>query len=261
MTKRRRRRYETASAAMIGRARMRRKGSSSRFLSDWLRTAMFATTLVGIVMALWLTLDDRFYVYGAAVLGAERVSRQDVLRASRLLGLHVFWVRSSEAESNILGAVPGIESVEVTCSLPARCTIAVVERQPRIVWEDDGQRWWVDREGVIMPVDGSAPDALLVRGGIPLDDEGLLDKRVVTGLEELLAEGVDMPQVLYYLPDRGLLFIDRRGWRVIVGQGAGMAARLDALESVAEHLNAEGKTPALVDVRFPEAPTYVLAEG
>jgi hypothetical protein len=43
-----------------------------------------------------------------------------------------------------------------------------------------------------------------------------------------------------------------------VGQGTGIRERLQTLEVVAAHLQAQGVTPKFVDVRFPEAPYYSL---
>ena len=61
-----------------------------------------------------------------------------------------------------------------------------------------------------------------------------------------------------YVPGRGLVFTDERGWRVIVGQGPGMATRLQVLEWLAADLEARGLTPRFVDVRFSDAPYYSL---
>ena len=255
------RRYRTAAPLALGRTRLRRSGSRRRLLAGWLRATLLIVTLIGVVVALWLTLDDRFYVYDASIVGADGVMRESVLRASRLPGIHIFWVRSSDVVSNILAGNPGLESATVTCRLPADCTIAVVERQPLIVWEDAGQVWCVDEAGLATPSEGSLPSGWLVRGQLPLKDDNTLDEPVRVGLEELWAAGVDMTQVMYYTPELGLVFVDQRGWRVAVGVGRGMAPRLEALEQVAANLQARGVTPGLVDVHLPNAPYYTESEG
>jgi len=208
--------------------------------------------------ALWLALDDRFYIYHADVVGATRVSPDEVFRASGLPGLHILWVRPAEIEARILAALPTLESARVVCGLLAECTITVVERQPRVMWDEDGQLWWIDADGVIFPSQGVLSEGWLVRGPLPRDEDGRLDERVRVALTELWAIGADVSPLLYYVPGRGLVLTDERGWRVIVGQGPGMAERLQVLEWLAADLQVRGLTPRFVDVRFPDAPYYSL---
>ena len=76
-------------------------------------------------------------------------------------------------------------------------------------------------------------------------------------LSELWVIGVNVSP-LYYVPERGLTFADQRGWRVILGQGPGIARRLQVLEALVADLEARGLTPRFVDVRFADAPYYSL---
>jgi len=214
--------------------------------------------VVAGMATLWLWLDSRFYVPAATVEGTVRVAPDEVVQASGLVGLHILWVRPSEVEAHILAALPSLESAEVACGLPARCAVTVVERQPRMMWDDGGELWWVDADGVLFPADGVLAEGWVVRGPLPRDEDGRMDERVRVGLAELWATGADVSQELYYVTDRGLVFTDRRGWRVIVGQGPGMAERLRVLEWLAADLQARGLTPRFVDVRFPDAPYYSL---
>lgn len=256
------RRFEAAGALAIGRAR----GEGRRHSRRWLRFAPLV--LLGLVVAVgvWVLLDDRFYVYRADVIGTVRLSPEEVFWASDLPGLHILWVNTEKIEAQITDALPNVESAEVSCRLPANCTIAIVERQSRIMWDDGGQLWWVDANGVVFPGPPSAPSnggeeaggGWIVRGPLPRDEESRLDEPVCVALAELWASGVEIQQVLTYVPTRGLVVTDARGWRVIVGLGSGMDERLAALEAVAAHLQARGLTPRFVDVRFPEAPYYSL---
>ena len=81
---------------------------------------------------------------------------------------------------------------------------------------------------------------------------------VRVALAELWAAGANVPPLLDYVPARGLVFIDERGWRVILGQGPGMEERLRVLEWLVTDLEARGLTPRFVDVRFADAPYYSL---
>ncbi|MCK4317087.1 MAG: hypothetical protein KAX24_15075, partial [Anaerolineae bacterium] len=86
--------------------------------------------------ALWLALDDRLYVYHVNVVGAVRVSPDEVFRTSGLPGLHILWARSAEIEARVLTALPTLESARAVCGLQppasgtglpaASCTISFI---------------------------------------------------------------------------------------------------------------------------------------
>jgi hypothetical protein len=238
-----------------------------------LRGLLLALSILVVAGALWLTLDNRFYVYYADVVGAIHVSPDDIFQSSGLPGLHILWVRSGEVEKRILAAEPSVESAQVACPLllhslvsgaepAAECIITIVERRPRVLWDDDGRLWWIDAEGVVFSADGAAPEMLserwVVYGSLPQGEDGQLSERVRVALSELWATGRNVSP-LYYVPERGLTFVDERGWRVILGQGPGMDRRLQVLEGLAADLEARGLTPKFVDVRFVDAPYYSLA--
>lgn len=256
------RRFETAGALILGRARIRHLPAATRSSVRWIRGLLLLIVLIALAGALWLTLDARFYVYDVQIEGLGRLSPDEVFRASGLPGLHILWVRPAECEARLLGALPTLESAHVACRLPAQCTITVTERQPRLVWNEDGQLWWIDAQGVIFPAETTAQDmpsdGWSVRGPLPRGEHGELDERVRVALAELWAAGVDISPVLYYVPGRGLVLIDERGWRVVVGQGPGMDRRLQVLGTLAADLEARGLTPRFVDVRFAGAPYYSL---
>ena len=271
-----RQRYEAAGAMVLGRARTRPAPAS--LPAQWyrLRNSLLLVLALVAVGALWLALDERFYVYHADVQGAVRSSPDEIFRASGLPGLHILWVRPAEVEARILAALPDLASARVACHLPARCKIAVVERQPQLMWDENGQVWWIDAEGVIFspslslsPSGGDASSlpptggeggraGLLVRGSLPRQEDGRLDERVRVALAELWAAGADVTSTLTYVPGRGLVYTDERGWRVILGQGPGIDRRLQVLQWLAADLQARGVTPRFVDVRFPDAPYYSL---
>jgi cell division septal protein FtsQ len=257
--------FRAVSAPLIlGRTRARRPTSMTHSAAlHRLRGLLLALLVLVVTGALWLTFDDRFYVYYADVVGAVHVSPDDVFQSSGLPGLHVLWVRSDEVEKRILAAEPSVESTQVDCPLrirslmsgaepAAECTITIVERRPRMLWDDDGQLWWIDADGVVFAADGAALEMLserwVVHGPLPQGEDGQLNERVRIALSELWATGMNMSP-LYYVSGRGLTFADERGWLVILGQGSGMDRRLQVLEGLVADL----------EVRFADVPYYSLA--
>jgi hypothetical protein len=247
-----------------GRARARRRPSALRWQTIHLRSILLLGVGAIAVGALWLALDDRFYIYEADIVGAVRLSPEEVFQASGLAGLHILWARPAEIENRILDELPTLGSVQAKCRLPAQCAIVVVERQPEMLWDDDGVLWWIDAEGVVFqpPLSSFTEEGesigWTVHGSLPRDEQGRLDERARVGLEELWATGKDVASVFEYASGWGFMFEDERGWRVILGQGEGMAKRLEVLDRVTANLLEQGLTPRFVDVRFADAPYYSL---
>jgi hypothetical protein len=242
---------------------------------------LLVLAVLGGGLGLWLTLDARFYVYDAEIVGNRRLSHQEIFEASGLWGLHILWARSATIESRILEALPSLESVTASCTLPSACTISIVERRPRVLWDSrsgaSGGLWWIDEEGAIFAGTASVPvqddgagasgqegaaGRWVVTGPLPREDghaQDHLDEQVRVALAELWESGRDLSTAFRYSPEQGLSFVDEHGWRIIVGRGPGMARRLQVLDLLVAHLESSGVTPRFVDVRFADAPYYVPA--
>lgn len=274
-----RKRYDRAGAVVLNRVTLGQAPVQLRRIR-WMQRGLWmllALVVVGGGLGLWLSMDSRFYVYDAQIVGNRRLSREEIFEASGLRGLHILWARSRTIESRILEAKPSLESAEISCKLPSACTISVVERQPRVLWNENGQSWWIDEEGSVFAGMGSVPavsdsadsgqagglnDAgaqWLVTGPLPREDDGNLDERVCVALTEIWESGRDLPNEFLYDPAHGLSFVNDRGWRVILGRGSGIERRLQVLDRVTAHLEAKGITPRYLDVRFPDAPYYAPA--
>jgi len=243
---------------VVGRVRVSQTAGSAPLWIRWLRIGVGTVVVLVTVSALWLTIDERFYILSLNVVGNTRTPSEVIMEASELPGLHILWVRTDEVAERIVQAVPSIESAQVKCKLPAACTIQVVERQPKVMWieTEQGAKWWVDDKGVIFPAAEENADGWVVRGPLPSDESGHLEESIRVALTELWAADINAPQSFAYVPGRGLVFMDPRGWRVVLGTGEGMRQRMQVLDLLTAHLAARGVSPKYVDVRFPEAPYY-----
>jgi cell division septal protein FtsQ len=219
----------------------------------WVLGGLGAVAFVGLV--LWAAFSPRFYVSEARVVGVSRVSEQAVFAASGLPQLHILWVDADAAERQIQEQLPPVKAADVSCHLPAECTITVVEHQLALTWETDRGLLWVDEAGGSFPASGPLEGRWLVSGPLPVDDQGLVEQEVLVALDELARLGIQ-PGRISYRTGRGLIVQDPAGWPVILGQGEGMEQRLRVYAAVRAHLLAQGIQPRFVDVRFPEAPYY-----
>jgi len=256
-------RYDKAGAVVLNRVKLG-QAPVSLYRIRWMHIGLWVILTLAVVgggLGLWLTVDSRFYIYDARIVGNRRLSQEEIFDASGLRGLHILWARSGTIEASILEAQPSLKSVEASCRLPSTCEIAVVERRPRVLWDENGTRWWIDEQGAVFSgtetegvSDGSG--RWLISGPLPRDAEGNLDDEVRVGLAELWESGWDLPDTFQYGPAQGLSFVDEHGWRIVVGQGSGMVRRLRVMEDLVAHLEAHGVTPRFVDVRFSEVPYY-----
>lgn len=262
--------FERAGMLILGQTHARRPSLALRQLQQVLRQVLpwiiGAFIIVGAA-ASWLTLDDRFYIYQAEVKGAQILSQEEIVQASGLKGLHILWARPSRVEAKLLNLLPTVKSAAVNCKLSAICTIRVVERQPLVTWKDEGKSWWIDAEGFIFPVESVEDEEWRMENGRwviygPLqrddDEKGQLSEDLCAAISELELVRAEMPSELEYTPGRGLMFIDEKGWRVILGEGPGMTERILAWKHLKGYLEARNLEPRFVDVRFPNAPYYSM---
>lgn len=223
------------------------------------RGSMGAMLLIVVLLvgagALWLTFDPRFYVLQVEVEGAHRVSPEEVFAASGLERLHILWVNEEEAAARVAEQIPSVTSASVACRLPADCVIRVEESPMLATWQVGESLFWVDQAGGVVPATEPLVGGWQVTGPLPVEEGGRVDEEVIEALVELERLGVP-PQPVMYREGRGLVLTDEEGWRVIVGEGSGMAERMAVYAQVKEYLLTNGIHPRFVDVRFPRAPYY-----
>jgi cell division septal protein FtsQ len=197
---------------------------------------------------------DRFYVYDAEVQGNRFVDRSEIYAASGLHELSIFWINTGQVEAAI-SSLLGIREVKVTCRLPNRVKIEVVERQPRIVWQRGEKRYWVDEQGIVLSMEGELEGMFLIHDLTPgpLEVGDCIDSEVIASaleLRRLLPEAA----AFSYSEDRGFSF-DQRGYPIHFGTGD-IAEKVAILNALLRDLALEGITPKFVDVRFKESPFY-----
>ncbi len=255
-SRRRRQQYEQSVPLVLGRRTVSRREVVQPVVIQpaWVAAGLGVALL--LALTLWFAFSPRFYVTGVQVVGASRVSPDELLAASGLAHIHILWTNGRAAATRILAQLPAVKEAEVSCSLPANCVISVVEWPPLLNWETaDGRRLWVDGAGAVSPADHPLEGRWTVVGDLPTDDRGLVERDVLLGLAELTRLGIEPGRVIYR-SGRGLVLVDPAGWRVVVGQGTGMAERLRTYGVLRNHLLQRGIQPRFVDVRFPEAPYY-----
>jgi cell division septal protein FtsQ len=204
-------------------------------------------------MLLWLMMNRDMYVTSINLGGANLIPAEELFAESGIFGQHIFWVDPQAAEAAV-EKVPGIAEATVTVEWPAKVTMVVVERAPKVMLMEGLKQWWVDAEGQKFLSRGDLP------GLLPLVSEAGTELASVPA--EAIAGAIQLKELrqniekLYYDPIHGLSYQDGRGWRGYFGAGTDMLQKLTIYERLVEELMAKEEYPVLISVENLKAPYY-----
>ena len=220
--------------------------------------------LAGLLAATgYLGLSDRYVVYGAVVMGNERVPAEVIRAAANVDGKRLFRVDRAGAEARV-AALPEILTATVQARLPHDVWIRVEETRPILAWVSAS----------VAAVPGAAVTTLVVDelgrvvagadpAGLPtvVDEAGLVAKpgdrlppAVFAGALSYLKE---FPSLRYRAAE-GFVAQSGGGWDILLGTDAARAPQqVQLLAALTNHLAPIDGSVALMDLRF-ERPYYRL---
>jgi len=229
-----------------------------------------ALSLVLVGTGVFLFSSDLFIIQRAEIGGVRYMPPEEVFAESGIAGLHVLQVDPRQVEER-LETSPSLDRAWVSVEWPARVVIRVREREPALIWEQGGQRYWVDLNGHLMVARRDVPNLLRVINegeAIPFrcpgplcaeQDAITIEQAVVLGAQHLKTLRSNI-EVLYYDPVHGLSYQDGRGWRGYFGVGTDMDVKLVVYETLVASLELRGLRPLYIDVSHPDAPFYRIAQ-
>jgi len=244
--------------------------SMSRPRGSWRIASFLLTCMFGAAIYLMWTLLY-FHVPASTVLGNVRLSREEIEAVLNVTGQSIFVVQPEDLAMRLRLNYPELASAEVNVYLPNYVYVTVSERQPVILWQQGEGFTWIDSVGVAFRPRGEVKGLVLVIGlatppaGAPSLDDPLglsayLQKELVDAIL-ILAPNVPADSTLTYDPDDGLGWKDSRGWNIFFGTRAqDMPLKLRVYQSLVDTLAARGKVPAYINVAYPDAPYYRMAE-
>lgn len=198
-----------------------------------------AAVLMGLLGLFFL--GDEFYVDSAEIGGLKYSTREQVYQSAGVQDYSVFWVDGAAAARRI-EMLPFVKHATVHPLLPNRVRIDVVEREPVAVWQADGHDFWIDSQGVTLPVSSQVDILPLLTD---LDGStvvaGAVDPHIASGVAELHRQLPDIRQFAYDR-SRGLHFTMPTGTVVILGESERLAERVEHLIALQTSLAAQGRT-------------------
>ncbi|MBN1318923.1 MAG: FtsQ-type POTRA domain-containing protein [Anaerolineales bacterium] len=205
--------------------------------------------------------DHSFVISGVQVAGATTLSEEAVIEASGMENVHILWVDPFTTASNV-AAMPNVLTATVEIAWPNQALITVSEREPVLVWDQAGDRFWVDATGQLMQARQYKSELLLILSQEPedLNPGDRIGRTILEGALQLqnLRPNIN---VLYYKSDTGLSYLDGRNWEAFFGVGTDMNQKLVVYESLVYELMARDLQPKYISVINKEKPFYRLASS
>lgn len=203
--------------------------------------------------------EPSFFISDVRVSGNDTLADDALVRASRLKGMHLFWADAGEAAKRV-AEIPSVLTATVAIDWNGQADLSVTERTPVMVWEQAGDRFWVDSEGRLMQARQQTPHLLTVfsqeeatlYGGDRIPPEALAGARQLKALRPNIAS-------LHYEQGPGLSYHDGRDWRAYFGVGVDMNQKLAVYERLVDELQARDVQPKYISVVNKDKPFYRLA--
>ena len=261
-----RRRFNIALG--LPQARLQGMGlAAPRFSWDLRRTAAVIAILLCLVIYLVLTLPF-LHVASATVVGNNRLNAEEINTVLGISGQSIFTVQPEEISTRLLLNYPELSSAQVNVYLPNRVQVTVTEREPVILWQQEGGYTWIDAGGVAFRPRGVVEGLVLVNGlGMPAVDSAPLtvdplspppyiQKELVDAIL-VLAPSVPADSMMIFDPVYGLGWQDNRGWKAFFGTSMNdMPLKVRVYQSLVDSLIARDRIPSFISVAYPDAPFY-----
>ena len=241
-----------------------------KFRANWRLGAIILAVVFATALVLAFQLPT-FYVPSASVFGNSRIPSEEINGIIGVSGQSIFTVQPDELERRLRLNYPEITSAQVDVYLPNVVYVSVVERQPVVLWQQNGGYTWVDETGVAFRPRGEAVGLVVINAidappaGIQTSTDAyspppFIQKELVDAARAL-APIVPAGSTLTYSTADGFSFTDPRGWQAAFGTTANdMPLKIRVYQALVESLVQRNKTPIFISVVYPEGPFYRMAE-
>lgn len=259
---RRRARNEAAEAVVGGdeprrqhlAAAPRRRRPWRRWLSLTAGIAIFALVVAGGLWA-WESLLRVRHVEIAGAPAQEAVVRALV----DLRGESMFTADLAAPEAEI-AALPRVASASIERRWPNTLRVVVIERRAWGSWEQAGQRYTIDREGVVLGDDPAPADSVTIvsnesyalRAGDRVDPQAV---EVAAGIGERLPRALGTRAVeVTYAPREGVRVRTATGQTALLGGSSGLDYKFAVWARLHREAAARAIAYSVIDLRFGDRP-------
>jgi hypothetical protein len=231
---------------------------------NWRIISGLMVILLSIVLFLFFY-SDAFYVSSISVRGREYMTVEEVFTYAEVANYHIFWVLPEQVRENVM-RYPSVADAQVSIGWPPNMiTIVIEEREPVLIWEQNGSTFWIDIQGNVMDLRGDQPDLVrVVVDGATIDgilnQNGQLDTDIVYGLIQLYDLRPDVTSWRYDTV-KGLGFRNANDWDIWLGIGIDMPEKMQIYEALVSDIIARGIQVSELNIVNPDAPYYMVLWG
>jgi len=210
-----------------------------------------------------------------------------------LKGQRMFTIIPRQIATVVQNSYPVLADVQVTTGIPAQITIHLKERQPVLIWQQDGTTRWISADGVAFEpygdsrelvtviADGNPPTgktnltlakqdqikslaSVILKKDVQSDvvnttvvqPKSFIDPQLIPAIQAV-SKQVPAGVTLMYSPRYGLGWQDPQGWMVYFGMKPDdMPAKLNMYRTITAKLNEQGVKPSIISMENLYAPYY-----
>jgi hypothetical protein len=221
-----------------------------------------------LCMALYVLWTSPLYqIQEIQITGLQRLTPHEINTLLNISGEHIFAIDQDQLLLDLKTTFPELSAVAIDVNLPAEVAVTVEEREPILVWYQNGRTMWVDETGYSFPAREANPPAITVNAagapamnfGEDADPNQLLTPAFVEAILEVQAIAPN-ENSLVYSTDHGLGWKEKKGWTVYLGTDlSNITMKLQVYDAIFKHLKKSGIQPELVSVEMVHSPYYRLA--
>ncbi len=235
---------------------------------EWRAASAMLAIALSVVLYLLFT-SPNFMIATPQISGNQYIATETLNETLALSGKTIFALIPENLERDLLLAYPGLADVDIALSLPNVASVTVRERQPALIWQQDGKVAWIDVEGVAFRATSQVEGLITVNAlGSPpapvvdtsarseLAPPPYIAPETVIALQSLVTH-VPPGTPIIYDPKSGLGWTDPRGWTVQLGsitEEIGLKLRL--YKTIVSWLEQNNIRPILINLEHPHAPYY-----
>lgn len=236
------------------------------------RLLSLLTVAVLSLMIYFLWSSPLFSVDDIEVSGLVRLSDEQINAVVDIVGKSIIFVDAEQVRQQLETAFPELENISVKTEVPNKVMVNLVERQPVLAWQENGQTYWIDEFGIAYLPHGDNQPSIIVQGNDLLtqpgetaelqQEEQTQDLRIPIELVNsilVLQENIPENSPITYDNQHGIGWFDPRGWQVYFGNdGEDMKLKWNVYWKTFKRLKQAGIMPALISVEHLHAPYYRL---
>ena len=235
-----------------------------------LLSAILIGALGFMIHTLWYS--PYFNVEKIDVTGLVRLTNAEINSVADVIGKSIIFVNPATLEEDLKAAFPELVNISVETEVPNKVVVNLVERRPVLAWQQDGQTFWIDENGLAYLPHGEGGPSITVQGSdllsvaAPISDTLDIEEDNIQSLPVELVNAIlilspEAPEntPIVHDSEHGLGWLDPGGWQVYFGSSdEDMDLKLKVYTKTYKRLKKAGIRPALISVEHVHAPYYRL---